>query len=486
MISPDESPSETSLRRPPGDLGHWLQQGVRTALLRKVDWTGLRASPAIAIRLSVLSILFNVLYYRLAIVGPATFYWRALFSGWSYVVALALACWVLALYLREDDAPSSPRPGALLCLFIAQGLAIAIPCAVASLAWVRFPQVVQTQVGWVLAWAVWIGALGWMVVAQLGVALRGLAPGRAPRAVAIVVVLLALAVRIADPGRPAWYARSPASARNAEPAELQLTQAVLEEQPRLLQAQLAAVKGGPSSGIRVYAITFAPYGDDVFRHESEVVADVMAQRFDTGSRTIQLVNHPATAGSLPWATPLNLQRAIQRVAAVMDRDRDVLFIHLTSHGGRDAHLAASLWPLTLDELTPQVLRGWLDEARIRYRIVSISACYSGSWIEPLADPGTLVMTAADADHTSFGCGSRSELTFFGRAMYDEQMRMTWSFEAAHAAARSVIARREVEAGKTDGYSNPQIRVGAGIREQLDQLESQRRAEGDAKSTSAAR
>jgi hypothetical protein len=118
--------------------------------------------------------------------------------------------------------------------------------------------------------------------------------------------------------------------------------------------------------------------------------------------------------------------------------------------------------------------------------VSISACYSGSWIEPLAGPGTLVMTAADADHTSYGCGSRSDLTFFGRAMYDEQMRMTWSFEAAHAAARSVIARREVEAGKTDGYSNPQIRVGTGIREQLDQLERQRRAEGEAKSDSAAR
>ena len=100
----------------------------------------------------------------------------------------------------------------------------------------------------------------------------------------------------------------------------------------------------------------------------------------------------------------------------------------------------------------------------------MSACYSGSWIEPLASPTTLVMTAADAEHTSYGCGARSELTFFGRALFDEQLRVTRSFEQAHAAARAAIERREREAGKSDGYSNPQIRVGeGGIRDVLHRL-----------------
>ena len=85
----------------------------------------------------------------------------------------------------------------------------------------------------------------------------------------------------------------------------------------------------------------------------------------------------------------------------------------------------------------------------------------------------LVMTAADAAHTSFGCGRGSELTFFGRAMYDEQLRdTTLSFEAAHAAARDIIKKREEEAGKDDGYSNPQISVGPGIRPRLARLEEQ--------------
>jgi hypothetical protein len=124
-------------------------------------------------------------------------------------------------------------------------------------------------------------------------------------------------------------------------------------------------------------------------------------------------------------------------------------------------------------MTPELLKRWLDEAGVRWRVISVSACYSGSWIAPLAGDGTLVMTAADAEHTSYGCGRRSELTFFGRAMYEEALRKTWSFAEAHAAARKVIEVREQEAGKSDGYSNPQISEGAGIREVLQRLQSER-------------
>src|SRR5205814_3046016 len=97
-----------------------------------------------------------------------------------------------------------------------------------------------------------------------------------------------------------------------------------------------------------------------------------------------------------------------------------------------------------------------------------------------------VMTAAAADHPSYGCGSGSTLTFFGRAMFDEQLRHTWSFEKAHAAARSIIDQREREGGKSDGFSNPQIRVGEAVRERLLMLEAQQQLNPPATaSTSAA-
>lgn len=79
------------------------------------------------------------------------------------------------------------------------------------------------------------------------------------------------------------------------------------------------------------------------------------------------------------------------------------------------------------------------------------------------------MTAADEDHTSYGCGSGSELTFFGRAVFDEQLRKSGSFEEAFRAAVPVIRQREIEARKDDGFSNPQIYVGRNIRSALSEL-----------------
>jgi hypothetical protein len=227
--------------------------------------------------------------------------------------------------------------------------------------------------------------------------------------------------------------------------------------------------------VNVYAATYAPYAsEDVFMRESAVVARTMRERFGAGGRTVELVVNPATATTLPWATPLNLRQTIARMAAAMNRERDVLFLHLTSHGGADGKLATQTWPLDTEPMTPELLKRWLDEAGVRWRVISVSACYSGSWVTPLAGEGTLVMTAADADHTSYGCGRRSELTFFGRAMYEEELRKTWSFTEAHAAARERIEVREKEAGKSDGYSNPQLRMGTGIEPVLRRLEAQQR------------
>ena len=79
------------------------------------------------------------------------------------------------------------------------------------------------------------------------------------------------------------------------------------------------------------------------------------------------------------------------------------------------------------------------------------------------------MTAADAEHTSYGCGRLSELTFFGRAVFAEQLRETLSFEGAFKAAVPVIKQREIDAKKDDGFSNPQIAVGKNIRGVLHEL-----------------
>ncbi|KQY90532.1 C13 family peptidase [Pelomonas sp. Root1444] len=271
-----------------------------------------------------------------------------------------------------------------------------------------------------------------------------------------------------------WWPEAPADVEAAH-AGLALTDEVVAAQPQLLDDALAALQPPHPNRVNVYGLTYAPYAaEDVFMRESAVVARTMRERFGANGRMVELVVNPATTTTLPWATPLNLRKAIAHVATVMDRERDVLFVHLTSHGGADGKLASNTWPLKTEPMTPELLKRWLDEAGVRWRVISVSACYSGSWIAPLAGDGTLVMTAADADHTSYGCGRRSELTFFGRAMYEDALRETWSFTEAHAAARKLIEVREKEAGKSDGYSNPQISEGAGIRDVLQRLHEQQR------------
>jgi hypothetical protein len=126
------------------------------------------------------------------------------------------------------------------------------------------------------------------------------------------------------------------------------------------------------------------------------------------------------------------------------------------------------WPLQLDDITPEDLKRMLDDAGIRWRVIAISACYSGGFVEALKDERTLVMTAADANHTSFGCGADSNLTYFGKAYFDEALRGTYSFAQAFDKARSTIAQRERGLGLPS--SNPQIFVGAAIEAKLERME----------------
>lgn len=264
-----------------------------------------------------------------------------------------------------------------------------------------------------------------------------------------------------------WYALETPDER----PRLVLSQETFEAQQTLLQDRLAALAPQRPGVTDVYGLVYAPYAsEDVFLRESSMVAGVLGERFDAAGRTVQLVNHASTTQTHAFATPLNLERAIDALAQRMDRDADVLVVYLTSHGASNFRLAAEHWPLQVQWLTPQRLRQALDRAGIRHRVIAVSACYSGGWVEPLADPHTLVMTAADATHTSYGCGRLSELTFFGRALFDEQLRKTHSFEAAFAAAVPVIQQREIDAGKDDGFSNPQISVGAQIGPVLKGLE----------------
>ncbi len=462
-MAEDDTPAAST---PSPSLGALLAEGARSALLLPVRWTRVRATPARVAGLTVLSIALAVVLERLLVEGPAVFWWQTLAGDWWWTAALVWLCWAVT---AGREPGSEPGTASLYTLLLAQSLPVVAVAGSVQVALARFDAHGSGQTATAAGFAV----VAWLCLAQVVVLWRAVQGRRPALALVLPAIALLAATLVLAPRSYFWYPD-----RSQEVAEEQgpppPTQEVVEAQPALLEQQLAALAPQRPGVVDLYAITYAPYADeDVFMRESAMVASVVEQRYDAAGRVQQLVNNGASSERLPWATPLNLRRAIERAAARMDRDEDLLFVHLTSHGAGDGRLVPGDWPpLALPPVTPAELRGWLDEAGVRWRVLSVSACYSGSWIAPLAEPGTLVVTASDTDHTSYGCGRASELTYFGRAMYDEQLRsQTRSFEKAHAAARPLIEQREREAGKSDGYSNPQIAVGDAIRERLLRLEA---------------
>lgn len=266
-----------------------------------------------------------------------------------------------------------------------------------------------------------------------------------------------------------WQADSPEAQEDAQDAYAVAREEVFYGQTTLLEEALDRLARQRPGVEDLYFVAAAGYAsEDVFFNEVGLAADLLRERFDTDHRSLLLVNNPKTLNVLPIATATSLRRALDAVGRTIDREEDVVFVYITTHGSEDHRLAMEFWPLQLDDITPAELKRMLDDAGIRWRVLALSACYSGGFIEALKDERTLVMTAADANHASFGCGADSDLTYFGKAFFDEALRGTYSFVQAFEAARAAITRREQSMGFTP--SNPQIFAGQAIAAKLQRME----------------
>ena len=240
-----------------------------------------------------------------------------------------------------------------------------------------------------------------------------------------------------------------------------------EVPPAAVLKQLERLAPQRPGTVDLYAVLVGGDGsEDVFRKEVAAVRGVLEDRFDTAGRTVTLVNHRSLRE--PEATLHSLAYVLKRVAAKMNRDEDVLFLHLTTHGTSSHVLALTHRRRELYGISPQYLKALLDQAQIRFRVVVVSACYSGGFVAPLANADTLVITAASADRQSFGCGNDSEITDFSRSFYLKALNQTLSFPAAAGIATQII--QEIEQARGRKPSSPQMQLGSAIEDPLRSLE----------------
>lgn len=236
-----------------------------------------------------------------------------------------------------------------------------------------------------------------------------------------------------------------------------------------LERELDAIHAERPGIADIYLVAAALYaGEDVFMKEVEMISALFRERFDTEGRTVHLVNNGKTIHKYPVASLTSLRETLIYVGETMNVDEDVLLLYVSSHGSEKHELMVDFRPLRFSPITPASLKAALDESGIKWKVVVVSACYSGGFIDALKDPHTMVITASSAERQSFGCGNLSDATYLAQALFDQALRQTYSFETAFERARVLIGNWEKEKNFT--ASEPQIHVGSDIRTKLAELE----------------
>jgi hypothetical protein len=211
--------------------------------------------------------------------------------------------------------------------------------------------------------------------------------------------------------------------------------------------------------IDIYILSFGLWGpQSVFESEARGAARVLETTFGSKDRSVVRANTKRRAG----ASAATLMAAAGAVGAVLDPAEDVAIVVLTSHGGPQG--VGLVTQREQGVLTPRDVGKLLDATRARYRVLIVSACYSGVFASALADPLTLVITAAAADRSSFGCRDGATWTYFGDAFFNRSLRNERRLDEAFAKARAFVTERE----KRERFepSNPQIAGGALVLEHL--------------------
>jgi hypothetical protein len=253
----------------------------------------------------------------------------------------------------------------------------------------------------------------------------------------------------------------------------------LYQQRALLDKTLAAVAPREPGKVNMYLLAVAGDGSqEVFHRETDFVRKQFDRDFGTQGRSVVLVNSRNTITKEPMATVTSIRESLNAIAAKMDKQNDILFLYLTSHGSRDHELMLSQNGLELRYLKAAELGKMLAESGIRWKVVVVSACYAGGFIPPLKDERTMVIAAARPDRTSFGCADDNDFTYFGRAFFQKSLPGSASFSAAFDKAKALVATWENDdiksAGKGGGvmHSEPQIYHTAAIDQYLKTWQAQ--------------
>ena len=210
----------------------------------------------------------------------------------------------------------------------------------------------------------------------------------------------------------------------------------------------------------IYIVTIAGHaGNTAFRKEAISVRTIAEAKLGGEHHAITLANSAETTSVYPLATPENIQQVLTGIGKVMDPKEDLLLVYMGSHGDKD-RFTLRFDGFPLNDLSSRDIAKMFDRAKIGPRMLFVSACYSGSLIEKLKGPDTLVVTASSDDRVAYGDIGLKDFTFFGQAIFTDGLQSTRSLTKAFAAARTESDGWEKQYNLTASY--PQISMGSRI------------------------
>jgi len=379
--------------------------------------------------------------------------------GWACYLLLGLAA--CALIARAESAATPTRS-----LLVP---ALAVAPFVLTIFWLASDRAL------IAAHPIASTAVGLVYLALLSVRLVGAAFGPLHFKPVVLALLLILAAPwvtgLLNLNTRLWVADEEEQSQAGEADDSDEAEALFYDQPARIAAAVARVRKAPAGEPAVYFVGFAGDGaQGVFRREAQFASEAFGARFGSTDRSVLLINDIDDRNSWPLASVTGLAQTLKVLASRMNPNEDVLVLFLTSHGSEDG-LEVENGMLPLAQLAPGDLRAALDASGIRWRVLVVSACYAGVFIDELKSESTAIITAADAAHSSFGCDEDRELTWFGEAFLKDALPGAASLEQAFHRAAALIAGRED--GEHETHSNPQLYMGPLIEKKLGELKSEK-------------
>ena len=380
---------------------------------------------------------------------------------------LLLVFAVFVLTSIQSDQGGTPR---LLVIIFAT-----LPAVSVVLLPIAYAYVHSEHHSLVTGWLIWLVWLAWgLAIVYRVLNNRYSIPRRRVVALVAIYALLSMMPQLFLQDVQFWYSYNLEDYAKDEKKETVNIEKVYYAQQGLLKdtaGNLAAHRPGVTD---LYFVGFGSYASqDVFMNEVQYVRNLFDTHFDTRGRSVALINNAKTVHDVPLANASNLRIILKKIASRMDTEEDVLFLFLTSHGSKDAVLSVNFLPIDPNDLSAQELSDILAESEIKWRILVVSACYSGSFIESLKNDDTLILTASHKNKTSFGCSNDRELTYFGEHFFARELQEGGSFVEAFHRAKGTLREREIS--ESVEPSDPQIFIGAGMERKLEELQERFRA-----------